>query len=71
MKISDAQQEVQIVHLGSFSELIVTGFIWLVSVAVGVWMSTGLAIWALILGWHLYFPLIAGAAQGDGATHQA
>lgn len=57
MKIIDAQQEVRIVHLGSFSGLIVTGLIWLVSSAVGAWMSTGLAIWALILGGTFIFPL--------------
>jgi Family of unknown function (DUF7010) len=48
---------VRIVHLGSFSGLIVTGLIWLVSAAVGTWMSAGLAIWALILGGTFIFPL--------------
>lgn len=57
MKISDAQREVREVHLGSFSGLIVTGLIWLFSAALGAWMSTGLAIWALVLGGTFIFPL--------------
>jgi len=59
MKISEAQQEVRSVYLGAFSGLIVTGAIWLLSAAAGVWMSTGLAIWVLILGGSFIFPLSA------------
>lgn len=57
MIISDAQHEVRTVYVGSFSGLIVTGVIWLLSAAIGTWMSTGLAIWALILGGTFIFPL--------------
>ncbi len=57
MKISDAQQEVRTVYVGSFSGLIVTGIIWLLSAAIGTWMSIGLAIWALILGGTFIYPL--------------
>ena len=57
MNISDAQKEVRSVHLGAFSGFIVTGLIWLISAAIGTWMSTGLAIWALILGGTFIFPL--------------
>jgi hypothetical protein len=57
MQISAAQQEVRTVYLGSFSGLMVTGLIWLISAAMGAWMSTGLAIWALILGGTFIFPL--------------
>jgi len=57
MQISDAQQEVRTVYVGSFSGLIVTGIIWLLSAALGSWMSAGLAIWALILGGTFIFPL--------------
>jgi len=56
MKISDAQKEVREVHLGSFSGLIVTGVIWLLSAALGTWMSTGLSVWALVLGGTFIFP---------------
>jgi hypothetical protein len=57
MNISDAQREVRTIYLGSFSGLIVTGIIWLLSAGIGAWMSTGLAIWALILGGTFIFPL--------------
>lgn len=57
MKISEAQQELRSVHQGAFSGFIVTGLIWLISAAVGTWMSTGLAIWALVLGGTFTFPL--------------
>jgi len=57
MNISDAQQEVRTVYVGSFSGLIVTGIIWLLSAAIGTWMSIGLAIWALILGGTFIYPL--------------
>lgn len=57
MKISDAQREVREVYLGSFSGLIVTGLIWLLSAALGTWMSSGLAVWALVLGGTFIFPL--------------
>ena len=57
MNISDAQKEVRSVHLGAFSGFIVTGLIWLISAAIGTWMSTGLAIWALILGGTFIYPL--------------
>jgi len=57
MQISVAQQEVRTVYVGSFSGLIVTGVIWLLSAALGSWMSIGLAIWALILGGTFIYPL--------------
>ena len=57
MQISEAQQEVRSVHLGSFSGLIVTGLIWLTSAGVGKWVSNGLAIWALVFGGTFIFPL--------------
>lgn len=57
MKISDAQQEVRSVYLGSFSGLIITGVVWLLSAAAGTWMSAGYAIWALVLGGTFIFPL--------------
>ena len=57
MKISEAQREVRTIYFGSFSGLIVTGFIWLISAGIGIWVSTGLAIWALILGGTFIFPL--------------
>lgn len=57
MNINDAQMEVRTVYLGAFSGLIVTGLIWLLSAAMGTWMSTGLAIWALVLGGTFIFPL--------------
>ena len=70
MKINDAQKEVRTVHLGSFSGLIVTGLIWLLSAAMSAWMSTGLAIWALILGGTFIFPLsqLLQKAMGKPST---
>ncbi|MGB7876305.1 MAG: hypothetical protein WBL25_18115 [Anaerolineales bacterium] len=57
MNISEAQKEVRSVHLGAFSGFIVTGLIWLASAAIGTWMSTAMAIWALILGGTFIYPL--------------
>jgi hypothetical protein len=57
LKISEAQQEVRTVYLGAFSGLIVTGVIWLLSAAAGTWMSSGIAIWALVLGGTFIYPL--------------
>jgi hypothetical protein len=57
MNISEAQKEVRTVYLGAFSGLVVTGLIWLVAAALGIWRSTGLAVWALILGGTFIFPL--------------
>jgi hypothetical protein len=57
MKIGDAQQEVRTVYLGAFSGLIVTGVIWLLSAAAATWISSGIAIWALVLGGTFIFPL--------------
>jgi hypothetical protein len=66
MKISDAQREVRTVYVGSFSGLIVTGIIWLISATMGTWLSTGLAIWALILGGTFIFPLSQLLLKGMG-----
>jgi len=71
MKISEAQQEVRSVYLGAFSGLIVTGAIWLLSAAAGVWMSTGLATGVLIpLGLKKINvdPALASAAFVTGFT---
>lgn len=68
MKINEAQQEVRSVYLGAFSGLIVTGLIWLLSAAAGAWMSTGLAIWVLILGGSFIFPLSALLLKAMGRT---
>lgn len=57
MKISEAQLELRKIHLGAFSGFIVTGLVWLLSAAIGTWGSTGLAIWALVLGGTFTFPL--------------
>ena len=57
MNINDAQREVRTVYLGAFSGLIVTGIIWLLSAALGTWLSNGLSIWALVLGGTFIFPL--------------
>jgi hypothetical protein len=62
MKISDAQQEVRSVYLGAFTGLIVTGLIWLLSAAVGTWMSTGLANLGAGARRHVYLSFIAVAA---------
>lgn len=57
MTVSEAQRELRSIHLGAFSGFIVTGLVWLLSAAIGTWGSTGLAIWALVLGGTFTFPL--------------
>lgn len=56
MKVNEAQKEVRTVYLGAFAGLVVTSIIWLLSAAIGTWVSKGLAIWALILGGTFIFP---------------
>jgi len=70
MNIAEAQKEVRTVYLGSFSGLIVTSIIWLLSSAAGMWGSTGLAILALVLGGTFIFPLssLLLKAMGRSAT---
>lgn len=70
MNITDAQQEVRTVYLGAFAGLIVASVIWFVAAAAGMWLSTGYAILALVLGGTLILPLsqLLLKAMGRPAT---
>lgn len=68
MNITDAQKEVRTVYLGAFSGLIVTGIIWLLAAAAGMWRTTGLAVLILIAGGSFIFPLSQLLLKAMGRT---
>lgn len=57
MTIRDAQRDVRTVFLGGFAGSLVSGLVWLVSAALATWGSPRQAIWLLVLGGVLIFPL--------------
>jgi len=57
MRIRDAQSEVRSVFLGGAVGQAVSGVIWLVSAALGTWVSVRYGILSLALGGILIFPL--------------
>ena len=57
MDIAVAQREVRTEFLGGFVGQNVSGVIWAVSAALGTWRSPAAAIWTLLVGGFLIFPL--------------
>jgi hypothetical protein len=57
MLIKEAQQEVRTVFLGGSVGQAVSGILWLVSAALGYWVSPKAGIYFLIFGGMLIFPL--------------
>lgn len=57
MLIKDAQREMRVVFLGGSIGQAVSGFLWLISAALGTWVSTRSALLTLVAGGMLIFPL--------------
>jgi hypothetical protein len=57
MHVADAQREVRTTYLGGAPGGIVSGLLWLVSAACATWGTRPQAIWVLVLGGPLIFPL--------------
>jgi hypothetical protein len=57
MHIQDAQREVRSVYLGGFWGQLVSSVIWLVSAALGAWVTPKASILAVVIGGFFIFPL--------------
>lgn len=58
MHIEDAQREVRSVYIGGFYGQLVISIIWLVSAALGAWVSAKASILTAVIGGFFIFPLI-------------
>ena len=57
MGIQDAQREVRSVYVGGFWGQLVSSVIWLVSAAVGTWVTPKASILTVVIGGFFIFPL--------------
>ena len=57
MDIQDAQREVRSVYMGGFWGQLVSSVIWLVSAAVGTWVTPKASILTVVIGGFFIFPL--------------
>ena len=57
MDIQDAQREVRSVYIGGFWGQLVSSVIWLVSAALGTWVSPKASILAILIAGFFIFPL--------------
>src|ERR1700732_4026566 len=57
MDIQDAQREVRSVYIGGFWGQLVSSVIWLVSAALGTWITPKASILAVVIGGFFIFPL--------------
>jgi hypothetical protein len=58
MDIEDAQREVRSVYIGGFVGQLVSSVIWLVSAALGTWVSPKASILAVVIAGFFIFPLV-------------
>jgi len=57
MDIQDAQREMRSVYIGGFWGQLVSSVIWLVSAALGTWVSPKASILTIVIGGFFIFPL--------------
>src|SRR6202022_234884 len=57
MDIQDAQREVRSVYIGGFWGQLVSSIIWLVSAALGTWVTPKASILTVMIGGFFIFPL--------------
>ena len=57
MDIQDAQREVRSVYVGGFWGQLVSSVIWLVSAALGMWVTPKASILAVVIGGFFIFPV--------------
>ena len=57
MDVQDAQREVRSVYVGGFWGQLVSSVIWLVSAALGTWVTPKASILTVVIGGFFIFPL--------------
>lgn len=57
MDVRDAQREVRSVYLGGFWGQLVSSVVWLISAALGTWITPKASILAVVIGGFFIFPL--------------
>jgi hypothetical protein len=57
MHVADAQREIRSVYLGGSVGTLVSGVIWIISAALGTWVSISSAIFGLVIGGMFIFPV--------------
>jgi hypothetical protein len=57
MDIQDAQREVRSLYIGGFWGQLVSAVIWLVSAALGTWVTPKASILTVVIGGFFIFPL--------------
>ena len=67
MRIEEAQREMRVAYRDGSMGGYVSGAIWLASAAIGTWGSKSTAMWTLILGGMLIFPLTVLLLKLTGA----
>ncbi len=73
MRIIDAQREIRTRYVGGYYGQLVSGLLWLLSAALAVWVGPRAAIWTLVVGGFLIFPLteVLLRAAGERASVSA
>lgn len=66
MQVQDAQREVRTVFVGGFWGQLVSSALWLVSAALGTWMTPRAAIVSLVLSGFFIFPLTQLLLRASG-----
>jgi len=66
MEIEDAQREVRSVYIGGFWGQLVSAVIWLVSAALGTWVTPKASILALVIAGFFIFPLTQMLLHSSG-----
>jgi hypothetical protein len=68
MTVEQAQLEVRSVYMGGLVGQLVSGALWLLSAAIGTWVSTGSGIAVLCVGGALIFPVTQVVLRAMGRT---
>src|SRR5437764_160763 len=71
MEIEDAQREVRSVYIGGFWGQLVSAVIWLVSAALGTWVTPKASILAVVIAGFFIFPLTQMLLRLSGAPWRA
>jgi hypothetical protein len=68
MTVEEAQLEVRSVYMGGLVGQLVSGALWLLSAAIGTWVSPGSGIAVLCVGGALIFPMTQVVLRATGRT---
>ncbi len=69
--IADAQREMRRAYVAGMPGQLVSAALWMVSAAVGTWGSHRLAVWILVLGGFLIYPLTSLALRLAGSAGES